>query len=114
MFLIQIIPTHKVFLVGFSITAVMCSFTMWQRCDRSAMLFLISLVDKVLDGMSGVCSGVVGSDRFIYVVGSAVKKHAASLAADIRVSSSLSIALSGICLSASVYSSLYLYAQRGF
>ena len=57
---------------------------------------------------------MVGPDRFIYVVGSAVKKHAASLAADIRVSSSLSIALSGICLSASVYSSLYLYAQRGF
>ena len=87
----------------------MGSFTMCERCDRSAIVYLISLVYKVHAGMSGVCSGVVGPDRFIYVVGSAIEKNVAfsmaSLASDIRVSSSVSIALSEICLSALVFSS---------
>ena len=81
---------------------------MWERCDSSVTVFPSSLIVKVRSGMFDVCSGVVGFARLTYAVGSIVKKHTAfsmaSLAADIRFSSSVSIALSVTCLLASAFS----------
>ena len=69
------------------------------RCDRSVIVLPIGLVDKGHAGMFGVRSGVFGPDKFVSV-GSTVEDRVAfsmaSLAADIRVSSSVSIALSEI------------------
>ena len=81
---------------------------MLVRCDRSAIVLHIGLVDNGQTGIFGVRSGVFGSDKFISVGAvfeDPVAFSMASLAADIRVSSYVSISLSEICLLALVFSS---------
>ena len=103
MFSVRIVLTRNAFAGCFFLLSVFRDVMVglrevWVGCDSPSTVYPKSLVGKARSEVSNVRFGVVNSTGSTYAVGSVLNKHVVLLmdspAADIKVSSSVNVALS--------------------